>query len=222
MWMEALKAKYDGAGKPYGREEFDRLLGHCQAVSDIPAVVFAEELIRAYPDAKVVLTLRDVDAWYESNLKTIDAMYTHPLVPWLIRLDWLFGTRARYSRPMFQKLWYHFYDGDFRQNGKRVFKEHYARIRELVPKDRLLEYRVSDGWAPLCKFLEVTVPHERFPRGNEASAYQSRFRSAFKYNVREFVTKFASVAWIIVQAGLIIHLYMHGRDTFSSFSPPWR
>ena len=105
--MEALKAKYDSAGKAYGREEFDRPLGHCprgQAVSDVPAVVLAEELLGAYPDAKVVLTLGDVDAWYESKLKTIDAMYTYSLVPWLIRLDWLFGTRARSSRPMFQNF----------------------------------------------------------------------------------------------------------------------
>lgn len=65
MWLEALEAKYDGKGKPYGRAEFDKLLGHCQAVSDIPALCFAEELIAAYPEAKVILTVRDVDSWYQ-------------------------------------------------------------------------------------------------------------------------------------------------------------
>jgi len=29
MWVEALDAKYKGVGKPYGKEEFDKLLGHC-------------------------------------------------------------------------------------------------------------------------------------------------------------------------------------------------
>ena len=61
----SLEAKYDGKGKPYGRVEFDKLLGHCQAVSDIPALCFAEELIAAYPEAKVILTVRDVDSWYQ-------------------------------------------------------------------------------------------------------------------------------------------------------------
>lgn len=83
MWLEALKAKYDGCGKPYGRAEFDKLLGHCQvrrtpctiapskttdggqAVCDIPAICFAEELIRAYPDAKVIITHRDLDSWHK-------------------------------------------------------------------------------------------------------------------------------------------------------------
>ena len=222
MWMEALRAKYDGIGTPYGRKEFDRLLGHCQAVSDIPAVVFSEELIRAYPEAKVVLTLRNVDAWHESNLKTMDALYSHPLVPSMMRLDRLFRTRARYSRPMFQKLWHHFYEGDFKRNGRRVFEEHYARIRKLVPKERLLEYHVSEGWAPLCEFLDVPVPDVRFPSGNEISVFQGRFRSAFKYNMREVMTKFALVALLVLQAGLMIWFYFRERATSASFPPPWK
>ena len=222
MWMEALKAKYDGVGKPYGREEFDRLLGHCQAVSDIPAVVFSEELIRAYPDAKVILTLRDVDAWYASNLKTMNAIYTHPLFSLSMRLDWIFRTRALYSRPTFRKLWHHFYEGDFKQNGRRIFEEHYARIRKLVPKERLLEYDVSDGWAPLCKFLDVPMPEARFPSGNEVSVFHDRFRSAFRYNMREILIKFAFVVWLVIQAGLIIQLCFHGRGTLASFSLLWK
>lgn len=65
MWMEAIEAKFDGKGKPYGRAEFDKLLGHCQGVSDMPAIVFAEELIAAYPEAKVILTHRNFDTWYK-------------------------------------------------------------------------------------------------------------------------------------------------------------
>ena len=65
MWLEAIEAKFDGKGKPYGRAEFDKLLGHCQGVSDIPAILFAEELIAAYPEAKVILTNRNFDTWYK-------------------------------------------------------------------------------------------------------------------------------------------------------------
>lgn len=64
LWLDAMRAKYDGVGKPFGRFEFDRLLGHCHAVADVPAACFASELIEAYPDAKVILTNRDVDEWY--------------------------------------------------------------------------------------------------------------------------------------------------------------
>ena len=64
-WLEAVKAKYGGQGRPYGKCEFDKLLGHCQGVSDMPAILFAEELIAAYPEAKVILTHRNFDTWYK-------------------------------------------------------------------------------------------------------------------------------------------------------------
>jgi hypothetical protein len=65
LWWKALQAKYEGKGKPFGPKEFDQLLGHCQAVSDVPAICFAEELIAAYPNAKVILTVRDANEWEE-------------------------------------------------------------------------------------------------------------------------------------------------------------
>lgn len=63
MWHDALNAKYYGIGE-FGRKEWDQLLGDCQAVCDWPACAFAKELIEAYPNAKVILTTRDVDPWH--------------------------------------------------------------------------------------------------------------------------------------------------------------
>jgi hypothetical protein len=81
IWLDACNAKFKAKGKPFGRDEFDQLLGHCQvlvsvncsgrtncevqAVSDFPALAFAPELVKAYPEAKVILTIRDVDSWHE-------------------------------------------------------------------------------------------------------------------------------------------------------------
>ncbi len=64
LWKEALTAKYEGEGKLYGREEFDSMFCDSDAVLDIPGSLFTEELIRAYPDAKVIVTTRDLDSWY--------------------------------------------------------------------------------------------------------------------------------------------------------------
>ncbi len=73
MWLEAHENKHEARGKPYGRAEFDMLLGHCQAVADHPCCIFAEELILAYPEAKIILTTRPVDDWfrYASVAKTL-------------------------------------------------------------------------------------------------------------------------------------------------------
>lgn len=79
LWLEALRAKYDGVGEPIGRAQFDQLLGHYQvrhcysvatfaklrqAVCDVPAACFATELCHAYPQAKVILSTRNVDDWH--------------------------------------------------------------------------------------------------------------------------------------------------------------
>jgi hypothetical protein len=81
MWQDAFAAKFDGEGE-FGREQWDQLLGHCQAVCDWPAVAFAKELIEAYPDAKVLITTRDVDSWHAY---VIAPLIAH--IPTDIRLD---------------------------------------------------------------------------------------------------------------------------------------
>lgn len=64
---------------------------------------------------------------------------------------------------------------------KRVFQEHYDRVRSLVPKERLLEYRIEEGWGPLCEFLCEDVPdNEDFPRGNSSEDFQDAVRLIWK------------------------------------------
>jgi hypothetical protein len=64
LWGQAIEAKFEGKGKPFTKEQWDQLLGHCQAVTDTPCNMFGKELIEAYPNAKVILTTRDPDAWH--------------------------------------------------------------------------------------------------------------------------------------------------------------
>lgn len=71
LWARAFAAKFDGIGK-FEKAEWDQLLGHCQAVCDWPAIAFAEELMEAYPESKVILTTRDVNSWHRSVLQTVN------------------------------------------------------------------------------------------------------------------------------------------------------
>ncbi|KAL1613981.1 hypothetical protein SLS54_010129 [Diplodia seriata] len=72
----------------------------------------------------------------------------------LAKWDW--GASQYY--PMLHKFWTNFFRGSFEKNGKQVFNEYYAEMRALVPPERLLEYHISEGWGPLCEFLDVPVP----------------------------------------------------------------
>ena len=70
MWREGLEIKFYGsskpsppcAGSPFGRTEFDQMMEDFGVASDVPAIVFAKELIEAYPSAKVIIVERDVEA----------------------------------------------------------------------------------------------------------------------------------------------------------------
>ncbi|KAL4805359.1 P-loop containing nucleoside triphosphate hydrolase protein [Aspergillus unguis] len=191
MWAAAMRAKFDGVGKPFGRKEFDQLLGNCQAVLDIPAVCFAEELIAAYPEAKVVLTVRDFEGWEESM-----KLYTH-----LGNISWWFGSLRtfmnylgfvlfmpwRWSSPTYRRAIKEMYapamnGGD---PARKVFEGHIEKIKSLVAADRLLVYDVRQGWEPLCEFLGQPVPNEPMPSGNSKADLVKRVKATFWKDVRE-------------------------------------
>ncbi|KAI8631636.1 P-loop containing nucleoside triphosphate hydrolase protein [Xylariaceae sp. FL1651] len=172
LWMDALRAKYDGVGE-FTRKDWDKLLGNAQAVCDWPSCAFAKELIEAYPEAKVVLTTRDVNSWHASTMKTVYWRVTDPELRMLSHFSWA----AKMYYPMLKKFFDTFFEGDFPNRGKEVFLRHYEEVKKMVPPERLLEYRVQDGWEPLCKFLDVPVPKDvPFPHVNENSDFISRSR----------------------------------------------
>ena len=91
MWLEALRAKYLGHGRPFQRQDWDQLLGHCQAVTDTPCAVFYRELLDAYPEAKVVLTVRDnPQQWWESQMRTVMPFFEKFSLPSKTWENWVF------------------------------------------------------------------------------------------------------------------------------------
>ena len=59
-----------------------------------------------------------------------------------------------------------------------IFEQHNQAVRDHVPAERLLEFQVTDGWEPLCKFLDVPVPDTPFPHLNDSADFQRMFRFA--------------------------------------------
>jgi hypothetical protein len=109
-------------------------------VTDLPAAQFHTELIAAYPEAKVILTTRDMEAWYESVMSTVQKNRES----WKYNFMKLLYPDGRLSLK-FWKLWDSCWEGDFRKNGKRLFLKHNEQVRKEV-EGRLLEFRVEQGW----------------------------------------------------------------------------
>ncbi|CAG9984491.1 unnamed protein product [Clonostachys byssicola] len=164
LWTRALKAKYAG-GEPLLKEDWDLLLGSYQAVCDVPPAFFGPELAEIYPDAKVVILNRDPEKWYVSVLNSIHSKRTI-----LDQLAVLFclafnpDTRAwmGFGLTMFKYGW----PFDHRTEKKKAitwYKDIYKEFRERIPAERRIEFSVSEGWKPLCDFLELPIPKTRDP-----------------------------------------------------------
>lgn len=158
-WTRLAQKKWYGA--PDGesnimREDFDALLGHSVAVTDAAASVFAAEIIAAYPEAKVMLNRRkDLNAWHDS-VTASQAVLGESWSLWFNSFMtsgffWPYHVYARYLWRLLFRAEHGEVGQAIRRNGKWIYREHENMIRGLVPKDRLLEWSVEDGWAPLCK-----------------------------------------------------------------------
>ncbi|KAL4914310.1 hypothetical protein BDW62DRAFT_145109 [Aspergillus aurantiobrunneus] len=153
------------------REDFDEIIGHAEAVTDQPCSIFAAELIKAYPEAKVILNHRDLGSWYQSITALIlphTRGFWYHVLPWF-QSDMYWA--VQYTIHCFNM---HFY-GSLERNGKWVYEQHLATVKGLVEPDKLLVWKVQDGWEPLCRFLDKPIPPEEFPAGNTLDTTNRRY-----------------------------------------------
>jgi len=136
--------------------DWDAVFTGFPSAVDFPVAGYWRELAAHYPEAKIILTSRDPDSWFKSAQDTIFS----PLNAFREREDAV----GKVIRGLEAK---HFPQGTYdRESCIASFEMHNRAVREAGLGERLLDYRVSDGWEPLCRFLGVPVPAKEFPRSN--------------------------------------------------------
>jgi hypothetical protein len=160
VWQAAVR------GEPV---DWDALYHGYQATVDWPACSFWAEQLAHYPEAKVVLTERDPQRWYDSVMNTI---YPASLAQ---RASDDPGVHA-WADMVFALIWDGTFGGriDDRDHAIAVYLAHNERVRREVPAERLLVFDVASGWAPLCEFLGRPTPETPFPRVNSTQEFQDR------------------------------------------------
>ena len=130
-----------------------------QATTDVPAAFFGTELALAYPEAKVIILNRERDKWYESCMTSIHATFSSLSLSNKL-LVILFDPTLRQIGMFMHKVDKMVLGFDWPEKEKAfAFYDHYYdEWRREIPSERVLEYRVQDGWGPLCKHLGVPVP----------------------------------------------------------------
>lgn len=211
-WLRAGDAKWKNRGT-FTKEDWEQLLGHCQAVCDLPAAAFADELIASYPEAKVVILNRDVDKWYTSMRQTI--LKAAPPNAWSMLcglLDWReTGQMLKLRDQLIYGMFGSRPGGITESNMKAIFIEYHENLRRIVPGEKLLEFKVQDGYKPLCDFLGVPVPttvigekevEEPFPRVHDGAAFHDRINAMLRCQNRRIMKKIGKLVSAVVLVGV--------------------
>ncbi len=197
------------------RVDWEEVFSGYEATVDWPACVFYEQLMEAYPDAKVLLSVRDPGRWYDSVQSTI-ARGPRPENLSSFGLLLYKGTQslipaARRAPSMVGKV---ILDGTFdgriddREYAIKVFERHTEEVRARVPADRLLVYEVGEGWGPLCEFLGVEAPEGPFPHLNDRQEFPRMMRRQMAAVLAPTAVKVLAAASGLLAALLALRLVL--------------
>lgn len=148
--------------------DWNALFTGYRAMVDWPGCQFWKELADFYPEAKVLLSIRDPEKWYTSISNTILPSLTAPPPE---------GQLEKEHRAMAEEIVLNQAFGGKTDDKAHVidcFHRHIEEVKAGIDPDRLLVYDVVEGWDPLCKFLNVPVPDQSFPHTNTTEDFKSR------------------------------------------------
>jgi hypothetical protein len=170
LWRQALE----------GEPSWDELFGGFEATVDWPGSFFWRELLDVYPDAKVLLSVRDSEAWERSMRETIwGIFYGDVLIRDLSYARSRVDPKWRGYIELMEEMW--------RRSGlidagadttsesmRNAMDDFNQEVQATVPAERLLVWSVSDGWEPLCEFLGLPIPNTPFPHLNDSREFVER------------------------------------------------
>ncbi|MCG5218412.1 sulfotransferase family protein [Streptosporangium sp. KLBMP 9127] len=173
QWLDIAEGRSD---------DWDAVFEGYGACVDWPASAYWRELAAHYPQAKVVLSVRDPDRWYDSmqatifkQAKRVDSGAGRLAAKVMFRLS---GDMEAYTRMTSTIVGQGVFAGETADRAylTKVFNDHVEAVKQAIPAERLLVFNVKEGWEPLCRFLDVPVPGEPFPRVNDSADFNRLVR----------------------------------------------
>ena len=179
---------------------------------DFPMSLYWKELLVMYPNAKVLLTVRDPIKWYHSVKNTIRELHRFRVESIVAAPVKILGkVTGRMTGPALYTCEAPTYLGTKYPRGLfgavdageetaiMFYKDWVEQVMKEVPHEQLLVFKVSEGWEPLCRFLSVPEPALPFPHTNDTQAQLARLRTM--KTVSYFV-------WSIGTAAVGVALYL--------------
>ncbi|RPJ27035.1 MAG: sulfotransferase family protein [Chloroflexi bacterium] len=158
-WVEIMQG---------GKADWETLFKGYQSATDWPTAAYYQDLMTVYPEAKIILTVRDPDSWHRSVMNTIYQAGRG----FFSRFTRILPSVHQFLNAMERVVWEGIFHNKLedKAHAVEVFQNHIAEVKRIVPKQRLLVFEARHGWEPLCAFLDVPVPaHKPYPHRNKGA-----------------------------------------------------
>ncbi|CAK1358248.1 unnamed protein product [Cercospora beticola] len=176
MMKASAEYPYDSSTWPSVAKTLHEILDGYVAVADPPLSVLYPELFKLYPDAKVIVTVRDREPWMRSMAEVIKL--SQPTLAtfifwWVPSVRWLPKLAEHMTHLFYTKFGVEMKD---RETFITTWNKHIEQLKKTVPEGQLFFFDVKEGWEPLCKALDKTIPDVPFPRLNDAKDMENHFK----------------------------------------------
>lgn len=141
--------------------DWDFVFRNYHATVDWPAAYYWRELAAHFPAAKIILSVRSPESWFESMSNTILRIVQTSAEP--------NGMRTKLFIPVF-------FEGNVHDKDHilSIYNRHNEAVIKAIPQDRLLVYELGSGWGPICEFLGVDIPDVPYPMGNSTAEFSEK------------------------------------------------
>ena len=159
--------------------DWPKLFENYQATVDWPSCNYWEAQLAAFPDATVILSERNPEAWYASVMNTIYPSSAKAREQAQRGSD---PVALERMAMVYEVIWDGVFDGrmDDKAHVIDCYLAHNARVKRILPSAKLLTFNPADGWPPLCDFLGCPQPHDPFPSVNTTAEFKARVSGASK------------------------------------------
>ena len=187
-----------------------RVYQNADVCVDAPGNFFFEEILEAFPDCKVILSVREEDSWIESLVRQLDSFNAVRS-----KIVSLLSPSAR-KMENFLDAFINASFGSCNTKSTYVIRKRYRihnhRVKSIVPADKLLVYNVKQGWKPLCDFLECEVPLVAFPHENVKAEITKKIMAG-EYGqqvLREFRSGVLKISlFLVVILGVFLAMFLN-------------
>jgi hypothetical protein len=179
-----------------GAADWETLFQGYQSAADWPAAAYYRELMTAFPEAKIILTVRDPEGWHQSLMNTI-----YQVSRKFARFTRIIPPVHQFLNAMEKAIWQGVFHNQVedKEYAVRVFKNHIEEVKRVVPGERLLIFEARQGWQPLCAFLGVPIPTDKpYPHRNNGVWVRRilKYRPIIKWGAAALIL--ALLSWLLV------------------------